>query len=287
MKSMTGIGQAQGQVQGNVLRIEIKSINHRYCEVNCRFPTRYALLEIPIQNLVKNRLNRGRIDIFIFEDKADTLGNLEKAGLKSYCKYINNIKQALNLKEEITLSQVLAGGGSWGGRAVDPNLTWKELEPIIEKALKNVQEMRVSEGSRLKKEIMSRFAEINKIFLSISGQSQNIKEDLEKKMMTRLQERMKEVKEIDPQRMQTEILFYLDRMDISEEIERIQSHMKQTQIFLADPEPVGRKLDFLLQEFNREFNTVASKVQNSQIAHHVVSAKAELEKIREQIQNIE
>lgn len=287
MKSMTGIGHAQGKVQGNLLHFEIKSINHRYCEVNCRFPTKYTLLEIPIQNLAKNTLNRGRIDIFIFEDKTDTLGGLEEVNLKSYCNYLNNIKQTLNLKEEITLNHVLTGGLSWGSRAVDLDSAWKELEPIVLKALKNVEEMRVSEGSRLKQEIESRFAEINKILLNISGQSQNIKEELEKKMMTRLQERMKEIKEIDPQRMQTEILFYLDRMDISEEIERIQSHMKQTQIFLNDAEPVGRKLDFLLQEFNREFNTVASKVQNSQISHQVVAAKAELEKIREQIQNIE
>lgn len=287
MKSMTGIGHAQGKVQGNVLRVEIKSINHRYCDVNCRFPTRYALLEVPIQNLVKNKLNRGRIDVFIFEDKAEVLGSLEEANLKSYCNYLSNIKQILNLKEEITLSQVLAGGGSWGSRALDSDLAWKELEPIIEKALENVQKMRLSEGTRLKQEIELRFIEIGKIYLNISGQSQNIKEDLEKKVMTRLQERMKEVKEIDPQRMQMEILFYLDRMDISEELARIKSHMKQTQIFLTDAEPVGRKLDFLLQEFNREFNTIASKVQNSQIAHQVVTAKTELEKIREQIQNIE
>lgn len=287
MKSMTGMGKANGALQGNPVRLEIKSVNHKFCEVNFRASGKYSPLEIPLQQFIKEHITRGRVDVFLFEEKTSELSESEIEGFRAYYKYLARVKETLKLKEEIGFTHLLAGVNSWVQKEMEPKKTWNDLKVVLEKALAELDDMRVQEGNRLKENIKDRFSSIRNITKKIEKMLVNVNAELTQKIKERISARVEEIGNLDPQRLQTEVIFYLDRMDVSEELERLKSHAKCMDDFLQVKEPVGRKIDFLLQEFNREFNTIASKAQNSQIAHLVVDAKSELEKIREQIQNIE
>lgn len=287
MHSMTGMGRAAGSVLGTSVRVEIKSVNHRFCEVNFRAPGRYNILEIELQNTVKQSIRRGRVDVMLFEEKSGEVLPTEKEAFQSYHSYLTNIKQCLNLDEEITLSHLLGGVGSWINRELDAKSAWADLKVIVEKALEDLKTMKAEEGARLKTCLADRFAALRKIKDEIAVHAGECKEILEEKLNNRIKEKLEQLENFDQNRLHSEIVYYLDRLDISEELDRLSSHFKQADTFLNSKEPVGRKMDFLLQEFNREFNTVASKCQNSSVAHLAVEGKAELEKIREQIQNIE
>lgn len=288
MKSMTGMGRAVGVVLGTPTRIEIRSINHRFSEVSTRVPTRYLMLEIPIQKFIREHLTRGKIDVFLFEEKKQDLTEEDLQNFVSYHRYLKKICTSLNMSaESVEFKDVLSGVGSWVQKEIDVDKVWKELKPLLEKALQDLLKMREFEGKNLKQEFEARFAMLTKIRDQIFEQVKDINKNLQERLNKKISEKKSELADLDPQRLHTEVLYYLDRMDVSEELERIQSHLNQTQVFLKDKEPVGRKLDFLLQELNREFNTIASKSQSAEIAHIIVDAKSELEKIREQVQNIE
>ena len=167
---------------------------------------------------------------------------------------------------------------------------WKDLEPVLEKALNDLDGMRLKEGQALIQNLKDRAAALQNIKEQIFKIKDQINQELSEKLKTKIQEKLDEAqkKDLDETRLHTEVTYLLDRMDVTEELERLDSHLKQADEFLnSKAGPVGRKMDFLLQEFNREFNTIASKSQSASIAHLVVDAKAEIEKIREQIQNIE
>jgi len=287
MYSMTGMGKAAGNVLNVPVRVEIKSVNHRFCEINFRAPGKYAPLEILVQQLVKKFVTRGRIDIYVNEEKTVDLSPIESQAFQSYFDYLANIKELLKLKEDITLQNLLPGVNNWIQKELNPQEAWKDFEKLISKALNDLNGMRKSEGLRLKQNISERIINIEKIKENISNSVSSVKAELEEKIGQKIKDKVDDLKEVDPQRLAAEVLFYLDRLDISEELERLGSHLVQFQTFLDLGEPIGRKMDFLLQEFNREFNTIASKSQNVDLAHLVVEAKSELEKIREQIQNIE
>lgn len=287
MKSMTGMGKANGVLQGNPVRLEIKSVNHKFCEVGFRGSGKYSSLEIQLQQFIKEHITRGRVDIFLFEEKTSELSESEIEGFRSYYKYLARVKETLKLKEEIGFTHLLSGVNGWVQKEMEPKKTWNDLKVILQTALDELDDMRVQEGNRLKENIKDRFLSIRNIMKKIEKMLVNVNAELTQKIKERIAARAEEIGNLDPQRLHSEVVFYLDRMDISEELERLKSHVKCMDDFLEVKEPVGRKIDFLLQEFNREFNTIASKAQNSQIAHLVVDAKSELEKIREQIQNIE
>lgn len=281
------MGKAMGKVQGNSVRVEMKSVNHRFCEVHFRAHGKYNILDIPTQNLVKSIITRGRVDIFVAEDKTVELSPVESQAFQSYFDYLKNIKESLDIKEEIGLQHLLSGVNNWVQKEMDPDKSWKEFQGILKAALQDLNDMRVSEGKRLKESINKRVESIQKIIANINKYSESVKAELQDKLGQKISERVENLKDLDPQRLEMEVIYYLDRMDISEELERLESHMVQMQKFQDEKKPIGRKIDFLLQEFNREFNTIASKSQSADVAHLVVEAKSELEKIREQIQNIE
>lgn len=287
MKSMTGIGKANGQVLGIPVRVEIKTVNHRYCEISFRAHGKYSALEIPVQQLVKEIIGRGHVDIFIFEEKQSQISETDLKAFVAYNDYLKGIIQKLHLQDTITLDHLLTGASSWIQKEIDPKQAWQDLEPILRMALNDLDEMRQSEGQRLQKDFVDRFNTIHQIRDMIQDEAKKIHSELEKKLQEKITAKLAEVKELDPQRLHTEVVYYADRMDITEELERLKSHMTLSQTFLNSKEAMGRKMDFLLQEYNREFNTIASKSQSAHIAHLVVDAKAELEKIREQVQNIE
>lgn len=287
MKSMTGMGRAEGLVLGMSLRLEIKAINHRFCEISLRSPSRYQMLEFHIHRRVKERVGRGKIDVFLFEEKRPELSALEIKAFQSYHEYLLNVLKTLKLKDEVELADLLSGVNSWIAKDVDVEALWAELGPLLEKAIEDLDGMRLREGQNLAGEFKLMFAHLGKVAAQITAQAITVKVDLEKRFTAKISEKIQELSGVDEQRLHTEVLFLLERMDITEELVRLKSHLEQAEKFLKSTEPVGRKLDFLIQEINREFNTIASKAQNSGISHLVVEAKSELEKIREQVQNIE
>lgn len=287
MKSMTGMGKATGVVLGTNIRLEVKSVNHRYCEVNLRAPSKFYVLEILLQQYIKKTISRGRVDLYINEEKTSQLSEMDLGAFQAYFKYLSHIKAELQLKDEITLPILISGANNWIQKEMDSDKAWNDFLPILDVALADMEKMRIREGQTLKKYIQERFITIRNIINNISEISTDIQKELDKKIKEKITEKLSEVGEVDPNRLQMEVIYYLDRMDISEELERLKSHMLQMDGFFHSDYAIGRKIDFLLQEFNREFNTIASKSQNSKAAHLVIEAKSELEKIREQIQNIE
>lgn len=287
MNSMTGMGRAQGLVQGIPIRIEIKSVNHRFCEVNCRLPSRFQSFEMLLQQQVKKKLARGKVDIFINEEKNTKLSTPEVDAYRLCFEHLQNICASLGLKDEVTLPDVLAGVGAWIQRDSDVELVGPQLQAILDLALVDLSTMRSREGAYLRDAILVLLTQIESLTARIAASKESMLSDLEMRLKERIKNRTQELLTLDPVRLHTEVLFYLDRSDITEELQRLESHFKQARQFMDGQEPAGRKLDFLLQEFNREYNTIGSKTQNTEVAYLVVAAKAELEKMREQIQNIE
>lgn len=287
MRSMTGMGRATGVVNGLPVRVEIKTVNHRFCEVCFRAPGKYATLEIPIQRLVKDSISRGRIDVFLFEEKSTVASTPELEAYKSCYHYLNQIKTSLGLKEDVSMSVLMDSVSGWISRDLDSDAAFQEILPALKQALQDLDRMRLTEGARLKKYFEEYFQTIQAITVQIAHHSDSVQSNLKAKFQQRMAEKQAEIGDVDPQRLMQEVVFYLDRMSITEELDRLNSHLKLQAELLAGKEPVGRKMDFLLQEFNREFNTIGSKSAHSEIAHLVVEAKSTLEKIREQVQNIE
>ncbi|MCP5463463.1 MAG: YicC family protein [Deltaproteobacteria bacterium] len=287
MYSMTGMGRASGKVLGFPVRVEIKSVNHRFCEVNFRAPGKYAMLELLVQKLVKNKVSRGRVDVFIFEEKAAEMAETDSAAYQNYYDYLTSIQKCLGLKAEIDFGLLVSGAASWSQKSVDADEAWSELKPVVESALKELASMRKKEGDELDKFFKESLLTLQKITKKVEGALPAVQKSLEDKLRERIGSQLQDEARLDEQRLHSEVLYYLDRLDISEEIERLHCHFKHLDEILHTDEPLGRKVDFLVQELNREFNTIASKSQNAEISQTIVEAKSTLEKFREQIQNVE
>lgn len=284
---MTGMGRAQGSVQGTPIRFEIKSVNHRFCEINVRLPGRFYIVDSLIRQFIKSKIARGKIDVFAFEEKDSNLNDGELKAYQDYYTYLKNIETTLGLESSITMRDLINGVGSWSQKTAKSEDIWSEIQPVLLNAIQDLDKMRCIEGQNLKKDFESRFENIQNISQKLQSYAESIKSEIEEKLKKRIQEKADDLQDIDTQRLNTEILYYLDRLDVTEELKRIGSHLNQASKFIEAESAIGRKMDFLLQELNREFNTIASKSQNAEVAHLVVDAKTELEKIREQVQNIE
>lgn len=288
---MTGFGRAEGDTSLGKVIVETRSVNHRYCDINLKVPKRLVPFENRIKEIIRSQVSRGRIDVTL---RLDSLGeeriqlgvDLNLAG--QYYRVLQDLKEKLQLKDEITLA-LLAGAKdliTTKEESGDVEPYWKEILPILKLSLKNMDDMKQLEGDSLKKDFQQRLE-------FITRQLEMIKQQFPSRLksyLTRLHERLRsllEGMEIDPSRFQQEIAFLTERADITEEIVRTESHLAQFSTFLEANEPVGRKMDFLLQEIHREANTVSSKANDVEISQRVVEIKSELEKIREQVQNIE
>ncbi|MBF0107007.1 MAG: YicC family protein [Deltaproteobacteria bacterium] len=287
MLSMTGMGKAGGLVLGVPVRIEIKTVNHRFCDIHFRAPVKYLSLELKVQQVVKKHIKRGRVDIFVNEEKTAELSGVELDALRSYHAYLGGIKEALNIEEPITLQHILMGVGGWITKEIDTDSAFRDFEVILNAALADLVTMKQAEGNELRGSINKSLLTIEKTRDNILQKTGAIKDVLEGRIRQRIAEKQMELKDVDSQRLAMEVVYYLDRMDITEELDRIKSHLVQVRTLINSEASVGRKFDFLLQEFNREFNTIGSKCTEPAVSYAVVEAKAELEKIREQIQNIE
>lgn len=288
---MTGFGRAEGDTMLGRVFVESRSVNHRYCDINIKLPKRLSLFENRMKEMIRSKVSRGRIDVLLRlensgEEKVQLSVDLDLA--KQYYQALYELKEKLQLKDEITLN-LLAGAKDLimaKEEIGDIEPYWQEVLRILEQSFKNMDDMKRLEGESLANDLQQRLEHIAKQFQMIKQQFPFRLEATLTRLHDRLQSLL-EGMEVDPSRFQQEIAFLAERTDITEEIVRAESHLVQFRTLLEGKEPVGRKMDFLLQEIHREVNTVSAKANDAEISQRVVEIKSELEKIREQVQNIE
>ena len=290
--SMTGFGRSEASGEGITATVEIKSVNNRYLEVSPRMPREFAPFEGELRDIVRKRLNRGKINLNVSVTRSGSEGiglevNPEKAA--AYKELLNGIRKHAKIKETVSLSHMLAFRDELLTKDTSEEQQKKEWEVVteaIDGALKNLNDMRSQEGKELSKDMLDRVGEIDRKISKIENYSRDQVPNERKRLKDRIA-RLFENEEIDEQRLELEIVILADKLDVTEECVRWKSHSKFFREAIEDNEPAGRRLNFLLQEMLREINTIGSKSSEARITRLVVEAKEELEKIREQVQNIE
>ncbi|MBS1108655.1 MAG: hypothetical protein H6Q88_647 [Anaeromyxobacteraceae bacterium] len=290
IRSMTGFGAGRGGAAGEVVEAEVRSVNHKFCEVKARLPREMAALETDLVRQVKDRLARGGVDVSLRRTTArGALSPRVDAELAAeYARAFEEVRARLGLSGQVSLSEVLAADGvvTLEERAVDLESARTAGSAALAAALDALLAMREREGAALSRDLESRLAVVEGIAARLAELSPRSVEDYR----ARLHERVAELSRglaPDPARLATEVALFADRTDVTEELTRLSSHVAQMRGLLASGEPAGRKMDFLVQEMHREANTVGSKSQSAEAASAVVSLKAEIERMREQVQNVE
>ena len=291
LKSMTGFGRGEGETTLGKVFVESRSINHRFCDISIKLPKRLAPFESRIKELIRAEVSRGRIDVSL---KLDATGegkiqlNVDLHLAEQYHKVLQTLKEKLQLKGDISLELFVGAKDMITAKEEleDVEPYWQEIVPILKQSLKDMDKMKRSEGELLARDLQQRFERIVQ-------QMELVKQQFPSSLnsyWTRLNERLRSflgATEVDQSRFQQEIAFLAERFDITEEIVRAESHFKQFIGLLPVEEPIGRKMDFLLQEIHREVNTISAKANDAEISQRMVEIKGELERIREQVQNIE
>ncbi|ACH40213.1 stationary phase survival protein, YicC family, YicC_N and DUF1732 domain-containing [Citrifermentans bemidjiense Bem] len=291
IKSMTGYGKGESTHEGGRFVVEVRCVNHRYGEVTVKLPRALMQFENEIKKRVAERLVRGKIDVFIQVENAVSLGvptaNLPLA--RGYLKAFTSIKEALGLEGEVKLS-LIACQRDVVTVAAEAEATLEEIPPelvvALEDALRRVDEMRLFEGESLYADFQKRREVLAQLIAKVGARSPLVVQEYAQRLKERIGQLLTEGN-VPEERLAVEVALLADKCDVTEELVRLESHLRQFDETLNSGEPVGRKLDFLLQEINREVNTTGSKANDAQMAALVVELKAELEKIREQVQNIE
>lgn len=293
VRSMTGYGRAHSVAGGYEILVEIKSVNHRYYEFSSRLPRNYSYLDEKLKTLLSSKYaSRGKVDVGVSiyavgGNKTEVSVNEKLAG--EYVSALRSVKSKLKLKDDLSLSAMSRFNDIFSITKADEDadFIWSIVKPVAEEAFESFVSMRETEGVKLKTDVLSRLEFIEAAVGKIEAQSPATVERYKERLYGKLKELL-ENREIDDSRILTEAALFADKIAVDEETVRLKSHIKQTRDMLDDPkEPIGRKLDFIVQEMNREINTTGSKAQDIDITHIVVDVKAEIEKIREQIQNIE
>lgn len=293
IKSMTGYGTATGQTDtGKSYTVEIKSVNHRYCDVSVKLPGRLSFLEQDIKKTIKNRFERGRFDVYISLDEfsKETKQIIFDQHLAAqYLAKLRELGAALGLDPQIDLLSLtrLPDVLKVEQTEFDQEEAKAQLEKILVEAFARLEEMRVHEGQMLEQDIVANLEQIQAALKTIIQFAKTTPEHYQAALTERVKRLTDGVIEIDPARLTQEVVLFCDRIDISEECTRLQGHLDHFVHLARSQEAVGRKLDFLIQEMNREINTIGSKSNNADISQQVVAVKSILEKIREQVQNIE
>lgn len=288
---MTGYGSAKGTASDISMGIELKSVNNRYLDVNVRLPRSFIFAEEMIKSAVGKHMTRGKVDVFITVDSSksdDVVITVNEAVAKSYVDALKSICEKFDVIDDISATTIAKMPEVLSTEKKEANkeaLSAGILE-IFENALIEFDKMRSTEGDKLKEDIASRLDFIERMTKIIEERSPETVSEYRNKLELRMREVLESVT-IDEARLMTEVAIFSDRVAVDEETVRLHSHLTQFRDMLEAGSPVGRKLDFLIQEINREINTVGSKCNDREIAKIVVDVKAEIEKIREQVQNIE
>lgn len=291
IKSMTGYGRSQQLADGMNITVEIKSVNHRYFEFSSRLPRSYGFLDEKLKSFFMGKLTRGKMECYVqieTVEEPDTIISVNHPLVKGYLDAYKELSETYGLENDIKVSDISRVSDIFSIRkqAADEDKIWAAVQSVAQEALNGFVAMREREGSRLKDDILSRLETILENVAYIEERSPETVKEYNEKLLGRLREMLADA-HIDEQRILTEAAIFADKIAVAEETVRLRSHISQMRSFLEASEAVGKKMDFLIQEFNREANTIGSKAQDVEIARRVVAIKAEIEKIREQIQNIE
>ncbi|HKL09880.1 MAG TPA: YicC/YloC family endoribonuclease [Clostridia bacterium] len=293
IKSMTGYGRGEYDDGTVSLTAEIKTLNHKYNDIIIKLPKKLSLFEEKVRNLIKGKITRGRVEIYIHIDESKS-GSVQ---INPNFELIDKLMQALNdinekyeLNKNVGIEHLLKFEDILSIEPVEEDLDelWVKFEACVSGALNDLMEMRQDEGKRISVDIMERVETVSSCVDDIGKRIPDVVKEYKEKLNQRINELLSDTgTQIEESRLALEVAVYADRSDITEEIVRIKSHLKELEKIPYETAPVGRKLDFLMQEMNREVNTVGSKSQDKEITSIVIDLKSELSKIREQVQNIE
>lgn len=291
MKSMTGFSKVEKLESGVKVTVELKSVNGRFLEINCRLPKSIANKELEVRDIIKKTISRGNVNIYVSTEIDESIKPfvLNETAAINIHRALSSLAKKLKIRHQISISDILAFPHlllNNNEASYDTELEWSVVKKTLVEAIEELDKSRLFEGKNIYKDIVKRVKKLDTLLRSIEKLTVNRVEEEREKLRSKVAQ-LFENDEIDEQRIQMEILILANKLDISEECIRLRSHLDFLRQIMNAKEPVGQKITFILQEINREFNTIASKSDNAQISQIVVNAKEELERIREQIQNVE
>jgi len=291
VKSMTGFGRCEVSEGDRKMTVEMKSVNHRYLDVNIKMPKKLNFFESAIRSLLKTYIQRGKVDVFItYEDLSEMNVSLHynREIAAEYVKYLNQMSEEFGLENDVKVGalsrypEVLV----MEEQQVDEKELWKLLEEALRGACQQFVETRITEGENLKRDLIAKLDEMLEHVAYIEERSPQIVAEYREKLTDKVHELLEDA-QIEESRLATEVTIFADKICVDEEIVRLKSHMEHTKSTLQEQDSVGRKLDFIAQEMNREANTILSKANDLEISNRAIELKTGIEKVREQIQNIE
>ncbi len=289
--SMTGFGRAELSVGSRDIIVEIKSVNHRYYEFTCRTGRGYSFLEDKLKKYVGEKVSRGKVDMYVSVTENDDTAvevELNRPLAKGYIDAMRTLAKEYGITDDVSVTALSRFGDVFQIHRppTDEEAVFNDVKVAVDAAMEHFIEMRRAEGEKLKQDILSHADQVISVVGEIEERSPVTVQEYRDRLYTKLKDVLQS-NNIDEQRVLTEAAIFADKVAVDEETVRLRSHFDQMKRFLDSDQPIGRKLDFIVQEMNREANTIGSKVTDSKLAHKVVEIKGEIEKIREQVQNIE
>lgn len=288
---MTGFGKAEVKSKSGVFTVEIRTVNHRYFDLSSKIPNGLMLLEDRIKELLNKDIKRGKVNLFLshrsIEKELESI-TFDKEAVDKYCRILGEIKKRLGTKEDIKLSHILSFTDVivHEEKCLDIDGIWPSVKEAAAKAVSDCNKMREREGKALYKDFSARLSKISSYIDTVSELAPAVVEEYKRKLDSRIKDIVK-AQPIDEARLETELAIFAKQCDISEELTRAKSHLEGFKKAIETGEEAGRKLDFILQELNREINTLGAKANDIKISRIVINIKSELEKLREQAQNVE
>ncbi|MCI5604295.1 MAG: YicC family protein [Clostridia bacterium] len=291
LKSMTGYGRQETVIEGKKILVEIKSVNHRFSDYNIKVPRHLGFLEDRVRKYASENVTRGKIDIYVAVesyDEADKDITLNEELARNYIEVLKELRDKFGLCDDISVSNVARYTDIFKTerREEDQEEIWRLVRSVMSEALDAFVAMREREGERIERDLRERIALMSELAKKVDERSPQTVAEYRDKLYIKIKELLED-REIDEARVLTEVAIFADKVAVNEETVRLSSHFEEFYQILDSGEPAGRKLDFLIQEINREVNTIGSKANDIEIAKIVVTLKGEIEKLREQIQNIE
>ena len=291
IRSMTGFGRSEGRFQNRMVAVELRSVNHRYCEVMLRLPKPLLSIETDLKKLIHERFSRGRIDCSITlngEEESTQQFSLNRELARQYRSLLETLKEDLALEGKVDLAMMANVRDLIV--VTEPPLQIEEFSAaakrLLKKAMESLDEMRQREGKQLYQDMMDRLEVLRQALKKLHSRAPEVVKTYQRQLIKRVRA-LSQGLQLDRSRIHQEVALYAERCDVTEEITRLQSHIKQFEQMISGSQSVGRSLDFLVQEMNREINTIGSKGNDEIVSKEVVRLKGELEKLREQVQNVE
>ncbi len=291
LKSMTGYGRQEALVSGKKILVEIRSVNQRFTDYNIKLPRHLVFMEDKVRKYASEWITRGKVDIYISVDsydEADKNVTLNTALAKNYVEVLRQLRDECDLRDDISVMGVarFADIFKTERKEEDEDAVWNDVKGVMKDAMESFAAMRSREGERIEKDLTERIEYMKTLAERIDERSPQTVGEYRERLYSKIEEVLED-KDIDESRILTEVAIFADKIAVNEETVRLGSHFEEFYNIVGSGKPAGRKLDFLIQEINREVNTIGSKAQDIEIAKLVVTLKGEIEKLREQVQNIE